>query len=71
MSGAKLNGAKLLDAVRDLRGIRSDAALSRELGIKPPDICKIRGGAPVTDRVVLRIHERMDIPVPQIRQMGS
>lgn len=66
-----MNRAKLVDALRKRCNIKSDAALARELELRPPDVCKIRGGGAVTDRVILRIHEYLSIPVNEIRQMGA
>lgn len=62
--------SQLLDRLRDLRRIRTDAALSRLLGIKPPTLSKIRTGkAKITAAVVLRIHEVYGLPVSDLRTM--
>lgn len=64
------NPSQLIDRLRELQRIRTDAALSRLLGIKPPTLSKIRTGkAKITAAVVLRIHEVYGLPVSDLRSM--
>jgi plasmid maintenance system antidote protein VapI len=66
------NVSKLLDTLRKRFDIKSDSALARELGMTPPDISKLRSGMRLlSDRTILRIHERWDLPVKEIRELAS
>jgi plasmid maintenance system antidote protein VapI len=66
------NVSKLLDTLRKRFDIKSDSALARELGMTPPDISKLRSGMRLlSDRTILRIHERLDLPVKEIRELAS
>jgi hypothetical protein len=48
--------------------MHTDRELAELLELGVPTISKIRHGAPVSDTVILRIHERTDIPVYVIRE---
>lgn len=62
---------QLIDFLRRELDIKSDRALAHLLELGVPTISKLRHGAPVSDRVILRIHEKTDIPVRAIRdQIG-
>ena len=65
------NVPKLLDALRDRFQIKNDAALARALNISPPQICKLRGGATMGPSVILSIHERLGVPVKEIRELAA
>ena len=68
----KKNAAKLLDTLRERCQIKSDAALARELDIKPPIISKLRSGhSPLGASVILRIHEHLGMPVKEIRELAE
>lgn len=59
---------KLLDTVKEKYNVKSDAALSRALGVAPPVLSKIRSDdLPVGPNMILRIHEAFDMPVKEIR----
>lgn len=48
--------------------LKNDAALARELGVAPPVISKIRHGRmSVGDTLILKVHEKFGMPVPDIR----
>lgn len=50
--------------------IRNDAALAVFLGSTHPIICKIRKGKyKVSETMILDIHEKTDMPVPEIRAL--
>ena len=58
---------QLLDFLRRELDIHTDRGIAELLELGVPTISKIRHGAPVSDLVILRIHERTDIPVRVIR----
>lgn len=50
--------------------LKNDAAIARTLDVGPPVISKIRNRIlPVSDGMILRIHERMGVSVPNIRAL--
>lgn len=59
----------LLDFLLDSRQLKNDAALCRLLGIMPPVISKVRHGRPVSPELILRIHEKLGMPVADIRAL--
>jgi hypothetical protein len=59
---------RLLDFLRRELDFSSDSELAELLEFGYPTISKIRNGANVSDTVILRIHERTDIPVHVIRE---
>lgn len=60
----------LLDKLIVNHNIKNDAQLSRELGVKPPTISKIRSRTnAVGCEVILSIHERFGMPVREIRKL--
>jgi len=65
------NVPKLLDILRERFEIKNDAALAKELGISPPQISKLRGGATLGSSVILSIHERLGVPVKEIRELAE
>ena len=65
------NVPKLIDALRERFQITSDAALARELDIAPSVISKLRGGATLGPTVILSIHEHLDVPVREIRELAA
>jgi plasmid maintenance system antidote protein VapI len=61
---------KLFDAIIWDRGLKNDAALARELGVKPPQISKIRHGKlPVTSDMILIVHDKIGYPIKKIRDL--
>lgn len=65
-----MNAAKVLDELKTKFKIKNDAALARELDLTPVDVSKLRNGkVPIGDRVILRIHEYLGVPVKEIRSM--
>jgi len=66
------NVSNLLDTLRARFDIKSDSALARELGMSPPDISRLRSGMrTLSERTILRIHERWDIPTKEIRKLAK
>ena len=50
--------------------IKTDAALAKHLGLKPSAISKIRSGMmSLTPTFILAAHEKLGIPVAQIRKI--
>jgi plasmid maintenance system antidote protein VapI len=64
-----MNVSRLFDAVRQQFGIRSDAALARQLDVEPPAISKARSRRSISDALILRIHECLGMPVKEIRDL--
>jgi len=58
---------KLIDFLRRELDAKTDRELARILDLGIPTISKIRHGANVSEMVILRIHEKTDIPVKAIR----
>jgi len=58
---------KLIDFLRRELDLKTDREVAQILQLGIPTISKIRHGAPISDMVILRIHERTDIPVRAIR----
>jgi hypothetical protein len=58
----------LLDFLRAEMALKSDREVADLLQLGIPTISKIRHGQPVSDTVILRIHEATDIPVNVIRE---
>lgn len=62
------SGATLLDYLKKFSGVKNDARLAKLLQLSPPVISKIRSGKlSVSDAFILRVHEKLEIPVRQIR----
>ncbi|MGG7603800.1 helix-turn-helix domain-containing protein [Massilia sp. BKSP1R2A-1] len=62
------NASRLMDRLRDLHYLRTDAELSRVLGINACTLSKIRSGkSPISAAVILRIHETYGLPVAELR----
>ena len=67
-----MSASNLLDALRARFDIKSDAALARELVVKPPQISKLRSGSlPVGATLILSIHEHLGVPVAEIRALAE
>lgn len=60
----------LLDAAREALLARSDAHLADVLGYSRIQIAKIRGrNAPVTDGLILCVHDALGWPISRIKQL--
>jgi plasmid maintenance system antidote protein VapI len=59
---------QLIDFLRRELDMHTDREIAELLQLGVPTISKIRHGAPVSDTVILRIHECTDIPVRVIRE---
>lgn len=60
----------LFDVIKSDYDLKNDAALAKQLGMKPPQISKVRNGSlDCTDGMVLRLHERLGVPVSRIRRL--
>lgn len=67
-----MSASTLLDTLRARFDIKSDAALARELEVKPPQISKLRSGLlPVGATMILSIHEHLGVPVKEIRALAD
>lgn len=67
-----MNVPKLLDTLIDRFKLKNDAALSRASGLSPAVICKLRHGKlPLSAHSILSIHEHMNVPVKEIRQLAA
>ena len=61
---------RLLDAIIARLALKNDAALGRLLALAPARISKIRHGQlTVSADVLLRLHETLDIPVRELKQL--
>ncbi|MFB9246161.1 hypothetical protein [Massilia antarctica] len=62
------NIGQLLDYVTEILGLKNDAALSRELGVAPPLVSKIRHAKiAISAAMMLRIHDTTHLSIQQIR----
>lgn len=65
------NVSNLLDALRARFDISSDSELARRLGLSASDICKARTAARLTPRLIVHVHERLGVPVKEIRDLAA
>lgn len=69
MSRTYIPAHPLLDHLLTEHKLKNDAELSRVLEVGPPVVSKIRHGRlPVTATLILRMHEKLGVPVKTIRQ---
>jgi hypothetical protein len=62
-----MNISQLLDSIKLVNGLKSDAALSRALEIAPPVASKMRSGTlGLGSSLIIRIHLLCDIPVAEL-----
>lgn len=62
----------LLDGVMARQRIKNDAELSRCLQLAPSSISKIRRRrVPVSDGVLLRLHDAFDIPIAELKTLQA
>ena len=59
----------LLDYLLVKYDLKNDSALCRLLKIAPPMVSKIRHGRTVSADLILTIHERLGMPVAEIRAL--
>lgn len=58
---------KLLDYLKETYSLKNDGELATFLGMKPPNLSRIRGAKyPVSADVVLRVHESTAMPIKNI-----
>lgn len=61
---------RLLDAMLETMKLKNDAALSRQLGIMPPVLSKIRHRrTPVSAWLLTLLHEHSDMPIAQLKSL--
>jgi hypothetical protein len=66
------NPPRLIERLRELKQLRSDAQLCRVLQVPPPMISKIRTGRiNVSAGLMIRIHEVFQLPISELRKMMS
>lgn len=64
------NENRLLDSVRQLLGVKNDAALARALQVAPPVISKIRHGkAGISGDMLIRMHEETALSIRELRTL--
>jgi len=62
----------LLDHLLRRQGLQKDSALALELGMDPAHVSSIRHGRrPAGDTLILRVHERLGMPVSEIRKIAG
>ena len=64
---------RLFEHLYTLLGASSYSALSRQLGISPSAVCKLRHRErPITAEILLKVHEATGIPLRELRRwMGD
>lgn len=68
--GSRLMPHPLLDEVKSQLGVRSDKKLSKALGIRPPQVSRMRSRhLQVGPAVILAVHEKTGMPVARIREL--
>lgn len=65
------NMTQLFDALREEHEIKSDAALARRLDLTPPEISKARKSGVLSDRMIVRISERLSVSIAAIRELAT
>lgn len=62
----------LLNALVSVNKLKNDAALAKALGVDAPVISNLRHGRlPLRSSMILRIHERLNMPVADIRKFQA
>ena len=59
----------LIDFLIERYSLKNDAALCRRLKIEPPMVSKVRHGREVSDSLILTVHEKLGMPVADIRAL--
>ena len=66
----KLKHHPILDLVIEMLKLKNDAALSRELGVTPPHLCKVRNGKQsFSAEMIIAIHERTGLKTQVMKEM--
>jgi hypothetical protein len=61
---------KLIDSLISAKNLKNDAALSRDLGVAPPVVSKLRSGVlKVGPTLLIKIHDTFDMPIKTIRAL--
>lgn len=60
---------KLFDFLIEKFELGSDYRLALETEVSASSICKMRSGKAVTASFILRVHERFDVPIKQIKEI--
>lgn len=65
----RANGSNvIMDKIKDMLGLKNDAAIARTLEVAPPVISKLRNGVlPFGSNYVIRAHELTGLPVREIK----
>lgn len=64
--------AKLLDSIKEVNGIKNDAALAVALEVQPPVISKLRSGAlSLGATMIVKMHLAFDIPVRELQAVAA
>jgi plasmid maintenance system antidote protein VapI len=64
------NPPGLIDRLREMKQLHSDAQLCRVLQVPPPMISKIRTGRiSISAGLLIRIHEVFGLPIPELRKL--
>jgi plasmid maintenance system antidote protein VapI len=62
----------LLDTMRQLLNLPTDAALARKIGVNPPVISKIRGRTlPVGATMLIKLHEATDMSIRELKSLRA
>ena len=70
LNSADYDPNRLLDFLIDKMRTKNDAGLSRELGVAPPVISKIRHRRlPVGASMLIRMHEISDLSIRELRNL--
>lgn len=70
MEEKKLQPNALVDYLLKKLGLKNDRQLAEYFDVLPPVISKIRNRRmSVSANMILLIHEKLDIPVPEIRRL--
>lgn len=67
----EMSGTSLVDELRRELKVKNDAALARVMEVAPPVISKLRGGVPLGNTLLIRIHECTGWPVKHIRDLAA
>lgn len=60
-----------LDHIIRTLALRNDAALARRLEMTNPAICRVRNGGPISDEMMLRVHEESPehLPIYKLQEL--
>lgn len=60
---------RLFDYLIERFALGSDYRLALETEVSASSICKMRSGKAVTPSYILKVHERFDVPIKEIKEM--